>query len=119
MLDPGECVKGNGRLLRIERRLMSAEYYLDSTTAHVRNKKCEDIKPRARRRIELGLNALRGALAMVRIQQGARHPTLFAGTANPKSPSNDPTKGGRGQKQKSWGSSRAHGWSKDCEEVRK
>lgn len=96
------------RITRIERRLMEAEYLLDSTVTHVRRKGCDDVKPRSLARVQKAVNALRGAIVMVRLEQGFRHPTLFAGSANPKGP--------RIQKQKAWGTNRAHGWARDCEE---
>ncbi len=98
-----------GRLTRIERRLVEAEYLLDSTVTHVRRKGCDDIKPRSLARIQKAVNALRGGIVMVRLEAGVRHPTLFAGSANPEGP-------GRVQRQKSWGSHVAHGWARDCVE---
>ena len=101
------------RLTRIERRLMEAEYLIDSTNTHVRKKRCGDVKRKALARYSNALNALRGALQMVRLEQGIRHPTLFAGKAgNPRTVAAGKD---RGQKQKSWGSHVAHKWAKDCE----
>lgn len=98
-----------GRITRIERKLMSAEYMLDSTVSHVRQKKCDDIKPLTMKRIQKGLNDLRGGLYMLRLEAGIRHPTLFAGAANPKHEST------RKQTQKTWGSHTPHKWRKDCD----
>ena len=97
------------RLTEIERRIMEAEYWIDSTNTHVRNKGCDDVRPLALRRYTKALNAIRSAIALLRHEQGARHPTLFAGAANPKHP------GTRKQKQKAWGSHTPHGWKKDCD----
>ncbi len=106
--DPSTSDDG-GRLTRIERRLMETEYLLDSTVTHVRNKGCDDIKPRSLARIQKAVNALRGGITMIRLEAGIRHPTLFAGSANPANPR-------RPQGQKRWGTNRAHGWGRDCEE---
>lgn len=106
------------RLLRIERYLLEAEYLLDSTASHVRAKRCDDIKPLALRRVQRAINKVRAARDLTRLAQGARHPTLFAGGADPRSPANDPLSGrpgARGMKQKRWGTKRPHGWRKDCE----
>lgn len=97
------------RLLRIERAIMDAEYEIDSTNQHVRQKGCDDVKPLSLARYTKALNSLRGAITMVRLEQGARHPTLFAGSANPTDPR-------RPQPQKAWGSHRPHVWKKDCQE---
>ena len=105
------------RLTRIERRLMEAEYLLDSTNTHVRMKKCDDVRPLALRRYTQALNALRGALDMVRREQGLKHPTLFAGVAGRDGlPQTHALKTGvRVQTQKTWHGSQAHGWKKDCD----
>ncbi len=96
-------MKSRDNLLRIERRLMAAEYWLDSTNTHVRRTKCICVRPLALERYSQGLNAIRSAIQLIRAQQGARHPTLFAGSA----------KKGKTwkRKQKAWGSNR---WMKDC-----
>ena len=101
------------RLTRIERRLMEAEYLVDSTNTHVRRKGCEDVKPLSLARYSDALNALRSALSLVRNEQGVRHPTLFAGSGN--NAKSVAAGKDRGQKQKAWGSHTAHGWGKDCE----
>ncbi len=99
------------RMTRIERRIMEAEYRLDSLLAHNRSKEdCDCIRPLAAIHLQKGLNALRGALGMVRVEHGVRHPTLFAGSAG-KADS-----GKRDQKQKAWGSHTPHRWKKDCED---
>ena len=104
------------RLTRLERRLMEAEYLLDSTNTHVRKTGCDDVKPLSLKRYSRALNAVRSAISLVRNEQGFRHPTLFAGSANP-SAKNIEDGQDRGQKQKSWGSHTAHKWGKDCKEV--
>jgi len=55
---------------------MDAEYRIDSTNTHVRRKNCSDVHPKALRRYTDALNAVRSALQLVRLEQGARHPTL-------------------------------------------
>lgn len=87
---------------------MEAEYYLDSTNAHIDRKGCGDAKPRALARYRKALNSVRSALVLVRNDRGIKHLTLFAGTAGPSSE--------RG-KQKAWGGHKTpHRWAKDCEE---
>ncbi len=98
------------KLLRIERRLMEAEYLIDSTNTHVRRKRCGDVRRKALVRYSNALNAIRSAIQLVRFEQGARHPTLFAGTSGRVNAKVD-----RHQKQKSWGSNKPHRWAKDCE----
>ena len=102
------------RLVRIERRIMEAEYLVDSTNTHVRKKRCGDVKPLSLARYSDALNALRSALSLVRNEQGARHPTLFAGSGN--NAKSVAAGKDRGQKQKAWGSHTAHRWGKDCVE---
>lgn len=96
---------------------MAAEYWLDSTNTHVRRKGCDDVKPLSLSRYSKALNAIRSAIALVRNEQGARHPTLFAGSAAPMDTNVPPAEWKtRKQKQKGWGTSRPHGWKKDCDE---
>lgn len=96
-------------LARIERKLLAAEYMIDSTNTHVRRKKCDDVKPLALARYSDALNNVRSALQIGRETQGFRSPTLFAGSANPKHKSTQK------RKQKAWGSHTAHRWAKDCD----
>jgi len=98
------------RLLRIERKLMAAEYRLDSLVSHVRNVRCGDVRPKAMRRVQDALNEVRSGIQLVRLEQGFRHPTLFAGNGPPGQP------GARGQIQKRWGPHKTpHSWPKDCQ----
>jgi hypothetical protein len=100
-------------LAQLERQLMAAEYLLDSTTAHVRRKKCRDMQPIALRRITKALGAVRGARDRIRHLQGFTQWTLFANGVSPKaSLRSNP----RQQRQrKTWSHHAAHGWRKDCD----
>lgn len=89
---------------------MEAEYLLDSTVVHVRNKGCDDVKPRSLARFQKALNAVRSSIQMIRHEQGAKHPTLFAGRQGTKSSTAFP------QKRKAWGTNVPHRWVRDCVE---
>jgi hypothetical protein len=92
-------------MMLIERRIMEAEYLLDSTTAHVRKKGCQDMSPETLKRMYRALNAIRGARDRVRSAGGIKTWTLFAGAGGPDS---------RVKKQKPWKHAVSHGWGRDC-----
>lgn len=95
-------------LQMIERRIMEAEYLLDSTTAHVKRSGCADMKPRTLKRMYRALNAVRGARDRVRALQGSTQWTLFANSNNPEK--------SRQKQRKTWKHSQSHGWTRDCVE---
>lgn len=102
------------REMKIERRLLEAEYMIDSTLAHVRNAKCDDIRPQAMARIQKALNAVRSARALIRNEMGMKQWTLF-GSSNPTT--NDTKPWVQPAEGKQYGGHRTpHRWRKDCED---
>jgi len=92
-------------LMMIERRIMEAEYLLDSTTAHVKKKRCLDMSPNTLKRMYKALAAVRAARDRIRSAGGIKTWTLFAGAGGDT---------GFGIKQKPWKHAVSHGWGRDC-----
>lgn len=94
-------------LTMLERRVMEAEYWLDSSIMHVRRKGCRCIGPLMLARLDKATSAIRGARDRVRNAAGVKQWTLFAGAGGD-------TQRGRG---KNWAHNTAHRWAKDCDDA--